>query len=192
MNMQFYSNGNNVIFNKNILTRITKNNNIQNNNIQTDNSLENTKQRWGSSIWFLFHTLAEKIKEEEFLNLKDQLLDIIKSICMNLPCPECSSHATKYIQNLNYISIKKKDDLKIFLFNFHNYVNKRKGFKIFSLDELNSKYKKSNTINIIKNFILIYQYKNKSFNMIANEIQKQRQLDVFKNWINNNIQSFEL
>ena len=49
------------------------------------------------------------------MTLKDQLLDIIKGICMNLPCPDCSNHATQYIKKLNYVSIKNKEDLKIFL-----------------------------------------------------------------------------
>jgi hypothetical protein len=222
MNMQFYTNYsnntnnnsnnnsnnqvfiNNLSFDKKLLSRMTKSNSIvinnlndskivQNNNtIDNSKSLENTKTRWGPSIWFLFHTLAEKIKEEKFASLKDELLDIIKGICMNLPCPDCSNHATQYIQKLNYVSIKNKDDLKIFLFNFHNHVNIRKGIKIFSLDELKSKYPNSNTINIINNFISVYQYKNKNFNMIANEIQRQRQLDIFKLWIKQNIQSFQL
>jgi len=202
---------NNLSFGKKLLSRITKSNSIIINNLkqQTMNennmlnnittnddnnneSLENTKLRWGPSTWFLFHTLAEKINEEDFDKLKNELIDLIKGICINLPCPNCSNHATQYIQNLNYISIRNKNDLKIFLFNFHNDVNRRRNVKLFSLDELNSKYSKSNTLNIINNFISVFQYKNKSFNMIANEMQKQRQLEIFKAWIKTNIQSFLL
>jgi hypothetical protein len=205
---------NNLSFGKKFLSRITKSNSViinnlkeqkmnENNminNITTNNdnnndnneSLENTKLRWGPSTWFLFHTLAEKIKEEKFNNLKNELLDLIKSICMNLPCPSCSNHATQYIQNLNYLSITNKNDLKIFLLNFHNDVNRRRNVKLFSLDELNSKYSKSNTLNIINNFVSVFQHKNKSFNMIANEMQKQRQLEIFKSWVKTNIQSFLL
>ena len=205
---------NNLSFGKKLLSRMTKSNSViinnlkeqrmnENNminNITTNNDnnnnnneyLENTKLRWGPSTWFLFHTLAEKIKEKDFDILKNELIDLIKSICMNLPCPNCSNHATQYIQNLNYISIRTKNDLKIFLFNFHNDVNRRRNVKLFSLEELNSKYSKSNTLNIINNFVSVFQYKNKSFNMIANEMQKQRQLETFKSWIKTNIQSFLL
>lgn len=202
---------NNLSFGKKLLSRMTKSNSVIINNLKeqsinennmlknittNDNnnneSLENTKLRWGPSTWFLFHTLAEKIKEEDFDNLKNELIDLIKSICMNLPCPNCSNHATQYIQNLNYVSIRNKNDLKIFLFNFHNDVNRRRNVKLFSLDELNFKYSKSNTFNIINNFVSVFQYKNKSFNMIANEMQKQRQLEIFKSWIKTNIQSFIL
>jgi hypothetical protein len=206
---------NNLYFGKKLLSRMTKSNSIiinnlkeqtmnennminnittndDNNNNNNNESLENTKLRWGPSTWFLFHTLAEKIKEENFDNLKNELLDLIKNICMNLPCPNCSNHATQYIQNLNYVSIRSKNDLKMFLFNFHNDVNRRRNVKQFSLEELNSKYSKSNTLNIINNFISVFQYKNKSFNMIANEIQKQRHLEIFKSWVKTNIQSFLL
>jgi hypothetical protein len=220
MNMQYYNNygnnknifinnkeSNNIFsFNNKFLLRNTQNNSLLNiskqivNNNDNDNdnvlkneeSLENTRLRWGPSTWFLFHTLAEKIKEEKFMDLKDELLDIIKGLCMNLPCPTCSSHATEYIKKLNYISIKNKNDLKIFLFNFHNDVNIRNNINHFSLDELNYKYSKSNTLNIINNFISVYQYKNRSFNMISNEIQRQRQLEIFKSWIKQNIQYFSL
>jgi len=202
---------NNLSFGKKLLSRITKSNsiiinnskqqtmnennmlnNITTNDDNNNESLENTKLRWGPSTWFLFHTLAEKINEEDFDKLKNELIDLIKGICINLPCPNCSNHATQYIQNLNYVSIRNKNDLKIFLFNFHNDVNRRRNVKLFSLDELNSKYSKSNTLNIINNFISVFQYKNKSFNMIANEMQKQRQLEIFKSWIKTNIQSFLL
>ena len=110
---------------------------------------------------------------------------------MNLPCPTCREHATAYIQKLNYNSIKNKIDLKRFLFNFHNDVNIRKNVPLFSYEELDIKYSKANTINVIRNFIEIFQYRNKGFNMIANEMQKQRQVELLKIWFNNNIKSFE-
>ena len=40
---------------------------------------------WGPCTWFLFHTLAEKIKEEEFTDAKHKLLSFIANICNNLP-----------------------------------------------------------------------------------------------------------
>ena len=49
---------------------------------------------WGNNIWYLFHTIAYKIKEDEFNNIKQDLFYIVKTICQNLPCPECSEHAT--------------------------------------------------------------------------------------------------
>jgi hypothetical protein len=206
MNMQFSNiynkqnvisynyNVNNISFSKRNLSQITKNNN--NNNLTPVNeaensSIENTRIRWGPSIWYLFHTIAHKLKDEEFQNTIVEILDIIKSICRNLPCPSCAQHATEYIQRINYNSIRNKNDFKLFFLTFHNYVNNRTGKPMFTLDELENKYSNANTLNIVKNFISVFEYKNKSFNMIANDMQRQRQADVLKIWFNNNIQKFD-
>lgn len=206
MNMQFSN-----VYKDNRWKRINYNNSINNlsfyktkvyntsesivspqmNESTADSVPQNNRSRWGPAIWFLFHTLAHKIKDEEFINVKIELLESIKSICRNLPCPNCSQHATEYLQRLNYNSIKNKEDLKHFLFIFHNDVNIRKSMPLFSKDELESKYSSANTINIIKNFMQIFQYKNKSFHMIANDMQRQRQADVLKVWFTNNIQRFD-
>ena len=60
------------------------------------------KEIWGSTTWYLFHTLIHKIKESEFLNLKNDYVYIIKTICSNLPCPECSQDATKLLSKVNF------------------------------------------------------------------------------------------
>ena len=176
------------------LAQITKSNNvlIQNKISVNDNPpTEDGRSRWGPSIWYLFHTLSFKIKEEEFSSICVELLDIIKIICKNLPCPSCAQHATEYMQRLNYNSIQNKNDFKMFFFNFHNDVNKRIEKSMFSKEELDNKYVSANTLNIIKNFVQVFQYKNSSFNMIANDMQRQRQIDLIKIWFNNNVQKFD-
>jgi hypothetical protein len=60
------------------------------------------KMKWGEPIWNLFHVLAEKVKEETFANIREELLNIIYTICANLPCPDCANHATTYMNNINY------------------------------------------------------------------------------------------
>ena len=92
---------------------------------------------WGPCTWFLFHTLAEKIKEERFMELKPGLIDIIKNICSNLPCPDCKQHATAKIKTLNDKAINNKDSLKKALLLFHNEVNKRLNKPQFIWEELN-------------------------------------------------------
>ena len=49
---------------------------------------------WGPPTWFLFHTLAEKIKEDKFDTMKIDIINMIKRICRNLPCNDCSGHTT--------------------------------------------------------------------------------------------------
>lgn len=185
---------NNVALSQKNLSQITKSNSvlIQNKISVSDNSsAEDGRSRWGPSIWYLFHTLSFKIKEEDFHGIRVELLDMIKIICKNLPCPSCSQHATAYMQRLDYNSIQSKDDFKQFFYNFHNDVNKRIEKSFFSFEDLDNKYESANTLNIIKNFMQVFQYKNQSFNMIANDMQRQRQIDLMKVWFNNNVHKFD-
>ena len=109
------------------------------------------KIRWGPPTWFLFHTLAHKIKEEHFSKIKFELLNNIAIICRNLPCPKCADHATQYMSKINVGAIQTKDDIKNMLFKFHNDVNMRTGAPMFEFNELNNKYNNAVTINIVKN-----------------------------------------
>ena len=147
--------------------------------------------RWGAPTWFLFHTLAEKIKDEHFLKLRNELLDIIYSICVNLPCPICSKHATEYMSGINFKTINTKENLKQLLFVFHNSVNERKKYPLFSKMELDEKYSKSNTIAIIQNFMQHFQNKSYNIKLIADDLQRKQLLNHLSGWFANNIHYFD-
>jgi hypothetical protein len=156
--------------------------------------IENPKPKmiWGPPIWFLFHTLAEKIKPESFSTIIKELLNNINIICSNLPCPICSTHAKEYMGKINFNSIRSKQDLKKLLFDFHNTVNSRKGYTIFTKEELDSKYSNSNTVNIIHNFIIHFKDKHRSPKLIADDLMRQRIAANLQIWFQNNITAFEL
>ena len=114
------------------------------------------KMKWGEPVWFFLHTMAEKVKPERFAIIRVELLQLITSICVNLPCPMCSKHAATYLANTNINLIQTKEQLIEFFYTFHNEVNKRKGVAQFPRELLREKYTRANTINIIKqkNFIV--------------------------------------
>jgi hypothetical protein len=149
------------------------------------------RMRWGQPIWFLFHTLAEKVKEENFQQIRLELLNNIYSICSNLPCPDCASHAVQYLNKINFNAIQTKLQLKELLFIFHNEVNKKKGYPLLSRSELDSKYSSAVTKRIIYNFVMVYQDKHKSVRMIANDMFRSRQIIFLKEWFSKNIQYFD-
>lgn len=149
------------------------------------------KMKWGEPTWFLFHTLAEKVKEENFAQIRSELFDVIKTICMNLPCPDCAGHATKYMKGVDFSTIKTKQDLKDMLFSFHNTVNKRKGYEQFAYEELGAKYSAAVTKNIIYNFMTYFQDKHFSIRMIADDFHRGRLVSKLKIWFNDNIKYFE-
>lgn len=106
-------------------------------------------KEWGQPIWFFFHTLAEKITNDGYSLLKNDICNIISSICNCLPCPDCTKHAKQYTKyTLNPKILNTKEKLQMYLFKFHNDVNKRlhkSEFKDYD------KYKSAN-------MRLIYQY----------------------------------
>lgn len=167
----------------------------------TDNKINNAirdvqkpdgpKMKWGEPIWFLFHTLAEKIKGEHFQSKKYELIELVKNICANLPCPKCCDHATAYMKKLNLSSIKTKRDWKDFLYKFHNEVNQRKNFPEFPHAELDNKYKDANTVNVINYFIAIYREKSGSVQMIATEMTRMRVLRATQQWLIANLSCFD-
>jgi len=150
------------------------------------------KMKWGEPTWFLFHTLACKVKEEDFPKVRSELLGNIYNICSNLPCPVCAEHAVEYMRKINFNSIQTRRQLIDLLFNFHNEVNKKKGFLLFKYEDLDEKYSKAVTKNIIFNFMIHYQDKHKSIHMIANDLYRSRQVVVIKEWFNKNIKYFDL
>jgi len=172
---------------------------IQNTSIQIVNQIikqnpvvsttipQQKKMKWGEPTWFLFHTLAEKVKEEYFHTIRYELLNTIVIICKNLPCPDCANHATEYMKKVDFNSIRTKQDLKLMLFQFHNVVNQKKQFPLFSINELDSKYSNAHLVNIIQTFMFYFQDKSHSIRMIANDIYRSRIADQLKIWFNNNI-----
>ena len=165
---------------------------IKQNPIVSPTIPQQKKMKWGEPTWFLFHTLAEKVKEEYFQSIRYELLNTIVIICKNLPCPDCANHATEYMKKVDFNSIRSKQDLKLMLFQFHNVVNQKKQFPLFSVIDLDSKYSNANLVNIIQLFMFHFQDKHRSVRMIANDLYRSRVADQLKIWFNNNICYFNL
>jgi len=152
---------------------------------------EEKKMTWGEPIWFLFHTLAQKVKPDSFPIVRTELLNNIFAICANLPCPICTNHAVEYLNKINFNTIQTKEDLIKMLFIFHNEVNARKKVPLFDYDEVGKKYSSAVTTNIIYNFFNNYDVKSRNIRMLANEFQKKKLILNMKVWFSANIQHFE-
>ncbi len=145
---------------------------------------------WGEPTWFLFHTLAEKIKETHFAELKNKLISFIKQICNNLPCHECAQHATSFVNGVNFDAIINKDQLKVFFFNFHNEVNRRKEYDVFEFPDI-EKYKNAVTINIVKNFFYHFGKKNYNVKLDVSGYQRSVLLKNFRTWLETHYYCFD-
>jgi hypothetical protein len=156
----------------------------------TDISTEKKKMVWGEPVWFFFHTMTEKMIPENFAEIKVGFLNVIYMICTNLPCPTCAKHAKEHLDSTNFNAINTKEQLKIFIFDFHNIINKQKGFQIMTLEELNAKYVLANTRLIIYNFMQTFAKSNKNIHLIADDLHRQHIVAHIKIWLNNNIINF--
>jgi hypothetical protein len=140
---------------------------------------------WGPITWFLFHTLAEKIKDEYFHEEKDNILELVRSICCILPCPDCANHAKHTLQQVNFIKIQSKENFKHFFLEFHNLVNIRNNNPVFTYDQLNNKYKHAQLNNIIKQFLFIFNKPSGNINIVlTNTMMKKKVLSDFIGWYN--------
>lgn len=145
---------------------------------------------WGEPTWYLFHTLAEKVDEQYFNELKDKLITLITRICNNLPCPDCSLHASNYLSGVNFFNIKTKEDLKRMLWQFHNSVNNRKNYDLFTYDELNKKYSQAQTMNIIKNFFYHFSKKQYNIRLSMENMTRRTILKDLQTWLEKNTDKF--
>lgn len=148
-----------------------------------------TKKEWGNAAWYLFHTLAEKLKPE-FTHDASEVYNEIYKICSNLPCPECLDHAIKTLQNVNVNNIKTREDLITLLWQFHNKVNARVNKQQFSLEECNKLYKKSIMRNVVNNFLYIMKQKLGNDRAMLLSHHRNNCITNFINYMNINLHKF--
>ena len=145
---------------------------------------------WGPPLWILFHGIVCKIKEDKFYFMGLQFFNIIKQICSNLPCPDCSQHATSFLSNVNFSHIKTKSDFIMLLYAFHNSVNKRKGKQLYNVSQLDS-YNNVNLVIACRNFSTVYKTRG-NMKLLADNFQRQIIVKNLKNWLISNYQNFNV
>ena len=110
---------------------------------------------WGEPTWTFFHTLIEKIKDEEYNTEKKHILQLIKNICNNLPCPDCKKHASKYLSKVTIRHVETQDMFKNLLFTFHNDVNKRTRTQV-EQEQILDQYKEKILKDVFINFVRVF------------------------------------
>jgi hypothetical protein len=143
---------------------------------------------WGPAIWTLFHTLADRIREDAYEFIFPSLFNIITRICKYLPCPECANDATIFLARIKHSDLRTKIQFKNTFYLFHNYVNAKKRKRLFNYSNINM-YNKLKLINVINNFINNYQTKG-NMKLINESFQRQLVINDFKNFIKKYIKVF--
>ena len=144
---------------------------------------------WGPAIWSFFHTIAAKIKADKYSEMAPQLFNFIQRICANLPCPECSQHATRFLGKIVFKRLSSKADLIKLLFIFHNTVNGRKSKPIFAIENI-ERYAQNNIILSYNQFISAFNTKG-NMKLLADSFQRKLIVQDLRKWFLQNLQNFE-
>ena len=148
--------------------------------------------KWGAPTWTLFHVLAEKVKPGQFPSIRNELIDNIVLIATNLPCPNCSGHASQFIKQVNLNAIQTQDHLRYFLFHFHNTVNQRKNVPVFDFDDVAEKYSTMNTGEIIHRFMYFFEGKYARTNhLVPQGFARANIARKLKEWFDTHIGMFD-
>ena len=111
---------------------------------------------WANITWIFLHSYAEKININFLNNNKNNCLGLVKYLCTHLPCPICSKHAYTYFSKNDINNVTNKEELKKYLWSFHNDVNIRLKKPPFKYEDL-EKYKYAIFPKIAKKFIIEYE-----------------------------------
>ena len=139
---------------------------------------------WGKLTWGLFHTMSEKINDTTQLN---NIINMIVLICNYLPCPYCRSHAKTYITRkpINKL-VRTKEELKKYLFDFHNVVNMKTKKPIYQ-PQILEQYAKINLYTLLKNWVIYFRI----FNITPYTIKEHTEREKIKNQVNNYLLSIK-
>jgi hypothetical protein len=150
------------------------------------------KEIWGPQIWNLLHAIPFRIN---YIEKIPTALYLINNIYLALPCEECHNHTKEYIQNnklilSNDINItKSKEEITLYLFNFHNEVNKKLGKETLSSFE---KYNSETKFEILQkkvnydaiSYIFTNTINKEIFDKLLTEEQKSFNSNLIKTFIN--------
>jgi hypothetical protein len=131
-----------------------------------------SRSRWGPITWIFLHSFAELVPEETFDGNRDFVLNSVTEILGSLPCPNCSSHAMKYLKSSNFVRIERKEHLKIWLHQFHNAVNRRLKKPEFSVEERDVLYPRADIRKIYREFKTIFGMKRADNLMIDTRLRR--------------------
>jgi hypothetical protein len=148
-----------------------------------------TPEGWGPPIWTLFHVLAQKIREDKYVELGPQLFFFIKRISRYLPCPDCSNHATSFLNKIDGSKLKSKADLINTIYVMHNLVNMRKKKQMHATSVLDN-YKNINIIQAYNGFAGVYKTRG-NMKLLTDTFQRQLIIKDFKKWLVTNLIYFQ-
>ena len=145
-------------------------------------------KEWGTPTWYFFHSFAEHINDDFYKANRNIICDLLRNICFNLPCEECTKHAVQYTKNtLQGRFLPDKESLKNYFFAFHNSVNMRTFKSEFHDYDM---YKRSKLEGVINWFIQKYGSYRNPHRGFSDQMNRNNIIKELKQLIINNSSSF--
>ena len=142
---------------------------------------------WGPIIWKFLHMISIKLKESEFNKNKEIIIDLILSICNNLPCPACSSHARGYLKKHNFKHINTKENMIKILWSMHNDVNVRIKKQKIEYDDMLKIYENEKIEPCAITFFQSFSRMNYGERMMLYSFQRKKFIEKYLPLVKDNI-----
>ncbi len=97
------------------------------------------KKVWGPKLWEVMHTFSFAYQPNPSNNEKQAAFNFYTSLGPLIPCKTCSQHCLEYLRD-NPPRVNTRDELILWVFNFHNEVNRRLGKRLYTKQELFDRY----------------------------------------------------
>ena len=144
---------------------------------------------WATPTWYFFHSFAEHIDDDFYKANKFHICEMLRSICLNLPCYDCTLHATQYTKHtLSGKYIPDKESLKQYFFTFHNSVNMKTGKGKFTDYDM---YKKSKLESITKLFVNNFAGSKNPQRGFSDSLNRSQKCKEITNFLANNSKYFK-
>jgi hypothetical protein len=140
---------------------------------------------WGIPTWLFFHTFVANFPPEKYDALKEGLLFNVKNVFANLPCPDCSKHATEAMAFVKLSNIPTLESFKSMLWTLHNTVNARTRKPLFKYEDLTI-YERCDLATLYKVFMREMKKPSNNSKLMMDVMARQNVLKRFDAWIREN------
>lgn len=145
---------------------------------------------WSTITWTLLHIFPKALTQDFYNQHRENILNLLYEICVNVPCPICSKHARHNLGKYNFFhkSINKTpEDLANNIFKFHNEVNKMLGKPLFDASHL-KQYDDLDFIEVYTEWSDRYSIKGRDLRMTSHKQGVNRAKSDFIRFVNPNVQ----
>lgn len=113
-------------------------------------------QQWGPSIWYLIHSVAYSINDDDFfIKHKSLYLKFYYSLRRIIPCPICRGHFQSMMKNKDINKCHSKESMIQWTISKHNKVNRRLKKKTINKEKVDILYDKMDMRKILKSIDIL-------------------------------------